>query len=68
MCGRLTGTLRAAARLRQPVRRLQRTRTIRVRPTEFIPELHSEDPVWKANKRDVREPFSYGPRNCIRNE
>ncbi|KAK1974374.1 cytochrome P450 [Colletotrichum cereale] len=37
------------------------------RPTEFIPErwLHPEDPEWKDDKRDVHEPFSYGPRNCI---
>ncbi|KAK2006445.1 cytochrome P450 [Colletotrichum eremochloae] len=37
------------------------------RPTEFIPErwLHPEDPQWKDDKRDVHEPFSYGPRNCI---
>ncbi|GJC84584.1 cytochrome P450 monooxygenase radP [Colletotrichum liriopes] len=37
------------------------------RPTEFIPErwLHPKDPEWKDDKRDVHEPFSYGPRNCI---
>ncbi|GKT42643.1 cytochrome P450 monooxygenase radP [Colletotrichum spaethianum] len=37
------------------------------RPTEFVPErwLHPEAPEWKDDKRDVHEPFSYGPRNCI---
>ncbi|OLN96585.1 Versicolorin B desaturase 1 [Colletotrichum chlorophyti] len=37
------------------------------RPTEFVPErwLHPDDPQWKADKRNVHEPFSYGPRNCL---
>ncbi|KAJ0156687.1 Isotrichodermin C-15 hydroxylase [Colletotrichum tanaceti] len=37
------------------------------RPTEFVPErwLHPEDPEWKDDRRDVHEPFSYGPRNCL---
>ncbi|KAL0937372.1 Versicolorin B desaturase 1 [Colletotrichum truncatum] len=37
------------------------------RPDEFVPErwLHPNDPEWKNDRRDVHEPFSYGPRNCI---
>uniref|UniRef100_L2G9A1 Toxin biosynthesis cytochrome p450 n=1 Tax=Colletotrichum fructicola (strain Nara gc5) TaxID=1213859 RepID=L2G9A1_COLFN len=37
------------------------------RPTEFLPErwIHPEDPEWGDDKREVHEPFSYGPRNCL---
>ncbi|KAF6827677.1 Versicolorin B desaturase 1 [Colletotrichum plurivorum] len=37
------------------------------RPAEFLPErwLRPDDPEWKHDKREVHEPFSYGPRNCL---
>ncbi|KXH26907.1 RadP cytochrome P450 epoxidase [Colletotrichum simmondsii] len=37
------------------------------RPNEFVPErwIHTDAPEWKDDKRDVHEPFSYGPRNCL---
>ncbi|KAL1599753.1 hypothetical protein SLS60_007557 [Paraconiothyrium brasiliense] len=39
------------------------------RGEEFVPErfLHDEraDGEWSRDKRDVLQPFSYGPRNCI---
>ncbi|KAI1841642.1 hypothetical protein JX265_012537 [Neoarthrinium moseri] len=37
------------------------------RPKEFIPErwLYPDDPRFASDKREVYEPFSYGPRNCI---
>ncbi|KAF9879627.1 hypothetical protein CkaCkLH20_03170 [Colletotrichum karsti] len=37
------------------------------RPTEFVPErwMHQDDPEWRGDKREVHEPFSYGPRNCL---
>ncbi|KAK1701056.1 cytochrome P450 [Colletotrichum godetiae] len=37
------------------------------RPNEFLPErwTHTDASEWKDDKRDVHEPFSYGPRNCL---
>ncbi|KAI3544290.1 RadP cytochrome P450 epoxidase [Colletotrichum filicis] len=37
------------------------------RPNAFVPErwIHMDAPEWKGDKRDVHEPFSYGPRNCL---
>lgn len=32
---------------------------------EFIPERWLGDPKFKDDKRDVFQPFSVGPRNCI---
>ncbi|TDZ44748.1 Cytochrome P450 monooxygenase radP [Colletotrichum trifolii] len=38
-----------------------------VRPNDFLPErwLNADDPEWKHDKREVYEPFSFGPRNCL---
>lgn len=37
------------------------------RPEEFIPErsLQPENSEWCNDRRDVLQPFSFGPRNCI---
>ncbi|KAI0130193.1 cytochrome P450 [Xylariales sp. AK1849] len=36
-------------------------------PKEFIPErwINTDDPPFTSDKREVHEPFSYGPRNCL---
>jgi cytochrome P450 len=35
-------------------------------PDAFVPErVLQADPMWKGDKRDALQPFSYGPRNCI---
>lgn len=34
-------------------------------PEEFIPERWLGDPRFKNDKKDVFQPFSVGPRNCI---
>ncbi|KAI1335368.1 cytochrome P450 [Xylariaceae sp. FL0016] len=36
-------------------------------PLEFIPErwIQTSDPRFSGDRREVHEPFSYGPRNCI---
>lgn len=37
------------------------------RPDEFLPErwLAPADPAFAADRREVSQPFSVGPRNCI---
>ncbi|SPO00330.1 related to cytochrome P450 CYP3/CYP5/CYP6/CYP9 subfamilies [Cephalotrichum gorgonifer] len=37
------------------------------RSEEFVPErsLNTDDPQWARDKRQVIQPFSFGPRNCI---
>lgn len=37
------------------------------RPLEFIPErwLYPDDPEFAGDKKEVHEPFLYGPRNCV---
>ncbi|ETS84997.1 hypothetical protein PFICI_03022 [Pestalotiopsis fici W106-1] len=37
------------------------------RPREFLPErwINTDDAPFAKDRRDVYEPFSYGPRNCI---
>lgn len=37
------------------------------RPHEFIPErwLETETGEFANDKREILQPFSYGPRNCI---
>lgn len=32
---------------------------------DFIAERWLDDPMYKADRRDVVQPFAYGPRNCI---
>ncbi|PYI24805.1 cytochrome P450 [Aspergillus violaceofuscus CBS 115571] len=34
-------------------------------PDAFIPERHLGDPRYATDNRDVLQPFSFGPRNCI---
>lgn len=36
-------------------------------PDVFAPErfLGTDDPVWKNDRRDALQPFSFGPRNCV---
>jgi len=36
-------------------------------PEEFIPErwLEQRDTLFANDKREVLQPFGYGPRNCI---
>ncbi|RAH67354.1 cytochrome P450 [Aspergillus aculeatinus CBS 121060] len=34
-------------------------------PDAFVPERHLGDPRYAADDRDVLQPFSFGPRNCI---
>ncbi|KAI1452355.1 cytochrome P450 [Annulohypoxylon moriforme] len=34
-------------------------------PDTFIPERWMGDPKYEHDKRDARQPFSFGPRNCL---
>ncbi|KAI0889808.1 cytochrome P450 [Annulohypoxylon maeteangense] len=34
-------------------------------PNEFVPERWMGDPKYENDKRDARQPFSFGPRNCL---
>ncbi|KAL1847692.1 hypothetical protein Daus18300_013859 [Diaporthe australafricana] len=34
-------------------------------PTRFVPERWLGDVEYKNDRRDVHQPFSFGPRNCI---
>jgi cytochrome P450 len=35
------------------------------RPDDFIPERFLSDPDFASDNREVLQPFSVGPRNCI---
>lgn len=34
-------------------------------PDTFIPERFLEDPRFASDRKEVLQPFSFGPRNCI---
>jgi len=44
-----------------------RARSNFTEPESFLPErwLDNEDPKFASDNRDVFQPFSYGPRNCL---
>lgn len=35
------------------------------RPTEFVPERWLGDEAFLNDKKDVFQPFNFGPRNCV---
>lgn len=34
-------------------------------PDDFIPERWLDDPRFNIDDKEVLQPFSYGPRNCL---